>query len=197
MEALKVEKSNIRERVNSVREEIGNQPFSRYAPQISEHILRLPQLCKVQTVALYSSTEFEVDIQPLFARLQSQSIKTCFPRVSNKTNRTMNFHLVEQLEDLESGFANITEPKTSAPLISHQDIDCICVPGLAFDKTGARLGRGAGYYDKWLKKYSGLRIGITLHNFIFTNLPTNEHDERMDIIVTEQGAIFCREVANN
>ncbi len=67
----------------------------------------------------------------------------------------------------------------------------VLVPGLGFDFSGARLGRGKGYFDKYLSKYKTLRIGIAWSEQLITKIPVEQHDCSMDFIITEE---FCWDV---
>jgi 5-formyltetrahydrofolate cyclo-ligase len=68
--------------------------------------------------------------------------------------------------------------------------DLVLVPGLAFDATGARLGRGQGFYDRWLRANPLVRsLGICFKCQILENLPYEAHDARVDAIVTEDGIL--------
>ena len=70
------------------------------------------------------------------------------------------------------------------------DVDIFLVPGLAFDLSGNRLGRGAGYYDKLLVNYpKSLKIGITNNSRIIDTVPTEDHDVAMDSLFTPENYI--------
>ena len=71
--------------------------------------------------------------------------------------------------------------------------DVILVPGFGFTEQGKRLGRGKGFYDRYLEKYKGLIIGIAFELQIEKNLPTDHHDQNMNLIVTEKRVIDCKE----
>ncbi len=66
-------------------------------------------------------------------------------------------------------------------------IDLMLVPALAFDKSGARLGRGGGYYDRALAEHTGRSIGVIREAFVVEQLPTEPHDKKVDAIITEKG----------
>jgi 5-formyltetrahydrofolate cyclo-ligase len=65
------------------------------------------------------------------------------------------------------------------------------VPGLAFDPAGGRLGRGAGYYDRLLTKFEGVRVGVCFSELLVDEVPTEAHDIQMDFVVTPEGIISC------
>lgn len=75
---------------------------------------------------------------------------------------------------------------------SESDFDVVLVPGLAFTKEGKRLGRGKGYYDRFLEKDRGIKIGIAFEEQILTDLPVTKEDIMMDFIVTNQRYIKCK-----
>ncbi|MDX2080767.1 MAG: 5-formyltetrahydrofolate cyclo-ligase [Terrimicrobiaceae bacterium] len=96
--------------------------------------------------------------------------------------------LVRDPEALVSGRFGILEPPPNAAACFEFDI--ILVPGLAFDRSGGRLGRGAGYYDRFLAKTPGLRVGVC--SAVHPRIPMEEHDVRMDFVVTPDEVIDCR-----
>lgn len=67
----------------------------------------------------------------------------------------------------------------------------ILVPGLSMSSKGERLGRGKGFYDRYLENFRGLKIGICLEVQIDESLPVEPHDVLLDYIVTEQRIIKC------
>lgn len=69
-------------------------------------------------------------------------------------------------------------------------LDLIIIPGVAFDRKGNRLGRGKGYYDRFLSKTNATKIGICFDFQLFDNIPVNEKDIAMDMIVSENDLIW-------
>lgn len=65
----------------------------------------------------------------------------------------------------------------------------LLIPGLGFSKTGDRLGRGKGYFDRYLENYNGLKIGLCFKVQLTDVIPQDPHDIKMDWIVTEEGII--------
>lgn len=92
---------------------------------------------------------------------------------------------------LESGAFNVPEPKDKTPF-DKKEIDLVIVPGVAFDRKGNRTGYGKGYYDRFLKDMSALKIGVC-HSFqLLDEIESEEHDVKMDMIVTER-EVWTRE----
>ena len=72
---------------------------------------------------------------------------------------------------------------------SPNKIDLIIVPGIGFDKRGNRLGHGKGYYDKLLRKLKTIKIGLAFELQIVDQIPTDENDVPVDLIITEERII--------
>jgi 5-formyltetrahydrofolate cyclo-ligase len=106
-----------------------------------------------------------------------------FPRISEKG--TLLFFLGSVFE---AGAHGVSEPVdgTEAP-----PPDLVIVPGLAFDLNGARLGRGKGYYDRWLETNPSVRtLGICFKCQMLEKIPAEPHDVRVNAILTEDGFIW-------
>jgi len=101
--------------------------------------------------------------------------------------REMQFCLPQTPQDFEVGQYKIRQPVIGrSRALATLDLRAIIVPALAFDRRGFRLGRGQGYYDRFLQHYNGLKIGVALSAQISNDdLPRDEHDVAMDIVITE------------
>ena len=64
--------------------------------------------------------------------------------------------------------------------------EVLLIPGLAFTKEGKRLGRGKGYFDRYLKNFKGLKIGICFEKQLFQDIPTDQYDQKVDLVITEK-----------
>ena len=102
----------------------------------------------------------------------------------------MTARRIDDLRQLISGAYGIPEPKPDAPVVSASEIDLILVPGLAFDRTGRRLGRGKGCYDRFLADFHGKTMGIC--GQLMPVVPVEQHDITMDAVATDHGIIICR-----
>jgi 5-formyltetrahydrofolate cyclo-ligase len=102
------------------------------------------------------------------------------------------FHL-ENMDELAVGMYKILEPKTElrdlpAKRVDVKELDLIMVPGVAFDRRGARMGHGFGYYDKLLEhaRANAPLVALAFECQLFPEIPTQAHDVYMDKIVTER-----------
>ncbi len=85
-----------------------------------------------------------------------------------------------------------SRPKASNGL-TDKNMSAIILPGLAFDLQGHRLGQGGGWYDRALENFPAgvLRVGVCFDFQIIANVPSQVHDQRVEIIVTEKRVVFC------
>ncbi len=148
----------------------------------------LPHIPEGSTICGYFPLQNEVDITSLLNELLNRKDAVFLPRYHN---HQVTFHRVQDLKNLEKGNLNIPEPSKNTPVLNTQP-DIVLVPGRAFDKTGARLGRGGGGYDKWIasqrtSKGQAKFIGIGYECQIINEVPTEPHDEKIDIIATAHG----------
>lgn len=91
--------------------------------------------------------------------------------------------------DLAMGTYGLMEPDVRCEIVDPKEIDLILVPGVAFDRAGNRLGQGGGYYDRFLKETSALRVGICHEGALVDCVPHEVHDEMMAYIITPGGII--------
>lgn len=95
------------------------------------------------------------------------------------------------ISDLESdslkGRYGILEPKENTQRVPIQDIEVFVVPGIAFDGQGHRLGRGGGYFDRYLAglKSFQIKIGLAFEIQVCEGLTVDRHDIKVDILITE------------
>ena len=106
---------------------------------------------------------------------------------TDPSKKALAFRQVRSLaQDLQKGVYGIMEPKPACPKRILGRMDLIVVPGVAFDKTGNRLGRGGGYYDKALRRAKKVyKIGLCFREQLVKKVPMTEHDVRMDRVIID------------
>jgi 5-formyltetrahydrofolate cyclo-ligase len=100
---------------------------------------------------------------------------------------TMEAREITSICQLTSGKYGILEPMRFCPKLQQAEIDLALIPGVCFSRNGSRLGRGGGYYDRWLQTYCGVSIGICRNQFLQPHIPTEPHDQTVMYLLTEQG----------
>ena len=145
---------------------------------------------KRNSLMCYVDFQDEVRTTRYFARfLDAPSVSIIVPFCED--GEIVAFRLWS-LDDLEPGYRGISEPKAAlrrepGRIVDPKLIETVIVPGLAFDVNGNRLGRGAGFYDRFLPKLPPTTtvIGLAFECQVFESIPTEPHDRPVDILVTE------------
>lgn len=83
----------------------------------------------------------------------------------------------------------ILEPGEDCPLMDKGEIDLALVPAVCYDRRGYRLGFGGGYYDRWLADFAGFRVGFCRAAVLQERVPTEAHDSRVDLLLTEEESL--------
>lgn len=113
-------------------------------------------------------------------RTEGTSVSWVYPKIENAH---LDFY---STTEFTPGPFSVPAPVTSLPPVPLENIEGILIPGLAFDTRGVRLGHGKGYFDRTLKNYQGLKVGIAFQAQIADELPMDPWDTTMDYIITEQ-----------
>lgn len=133
------------------------------------------------TVLLYSALPDEVPTQQLMDTMLSKGNTVLLPRVTTDTD--MELRRYTGPESLERGAFGILEP-TGELFTDYDNIDLALIPGVAFDHEGHRMGRGRGYYDRFLPRLTrAVKVGICHAWRIFPVIPAEEHDIAMDYVI--------------
>jgi len=136
----------------------------------------------LRTIAAFSALPGEVCLMRWITR--HPEIHWAFPRVSGAD---LVFHPIQNPpSELLPGNFGIPEPSPTLPEISTREIDAFLCPGLAFDATGGRLGRGMGFYDRTLStaRPDALKIGVCFAAQLVPDTFSESHDVRMDHVIS-------------
>ncbi len=144
---------------------------------------------EARSIALYSAVRNEVGTTSLFKSARDMGKHIYYPSV---TSRGLEFRRVNDLVQLRPGKYSIPEPDSSCELVDTREIDLFIVPGVGFDRTGARIGYGKGYYDTALSGVARERIfGLCFSLQVLDHIPVDKWDVRMGTIITEGGVLEC------
>lgn len=149
-------------------------------------LLALPAFAAAPAIMLYAPDVLEIDVRPIAEAAWRQGKRVGMPRV-DWARRAMVAALIEDWErDLVPGPRGFPDPIPTAPVIPEGELALIVVPGVAFDPHGGRVGRGAGFYDRFLASphVRGARIGVAFDEQIVQGVPMESWDVRLDAVVT-------------
>jgi 5-formyltetrahydrofolate cyclo-ligase len=148
-------------------------------------ILQLPEWQKAGTVALFVPTGREPEIRPLFEAAWSEDKKVTVPRV-NPDGATMTLHAVAGWSALAPGLWGVEEPLPDTPHCAIEEVGFALIPGLGFDLSCHRLGRGKGHYDRLLGApgWRARNVGIFFDCQEIGVVPREAWDRGLDGVVT-------------
>ena len=157
---------------------------------LCRQLLSLPEFSAPRTVYAYASLSWEPDTWEILKALLSRGFRLALPRVEG---REMRFYFVPDLKELSQSSMKIWEPKADA--VPADDSEAlVLVPGMAFSREGARLGKGGGFYDRFLAAEPDHKTIALAYGFqLMEQIPTGVYDRPVDQIVTENERIFPRD----
>jgi 5-formyltetrahydrofolate cyclo-ligase len=184
------QKSELRKRCRVMRKSLGEEKRMQASAKICEQIAGWNIFQQSEVILTYMPIKGEVDLTPLLSRYPNK--KWILPRIIPAENNRMVFHLYDPDRLMLHPFGML-EPAPDSPVIQNQQIELVFAPGLAFDRHGWRLGYGGGYFDRFLKKFSGVSVGVVFHDLLLDEVPRGVYDVAMNWIVTERELCHCEE----
>ena len=184
-------KEEIREKYRKIRAQIPSETRKHADSQIAERLFNRPEYRDARIIYCYMSFKDEADTASIIDESLRLGKQVALLRVSGK--RKMEFFFISGQKDLVTGFMGIKEPagyclEASAP----SEDALVLLPGLAFDRSGARLGYGGGFYDTYLAKHAGCKKAALAYSAqIAPEIPTEPVDVKTDMIITEKELIIC------
>lgn len=177
-------KQNLRQEMRLRKKTYGSEQLIRMSTPIIEALLAHPRLISAHTILLYASLADEVDTHELINTLLRQGKTLLLPVVED--DHTMKICRYTHDTNIAHGVFGIMEPQAEA-FTDYEQINLALVPGMAFDRHGHRLGRGKGYYDRFLSQAKDCyKIGVCFPFQLVDEVPTDEHDVRMDEVITQK-----------
>lgn len=175
---MKELKQRLREEIKNIAKNFVDSGESKI---LCEKLKKTEEWKQARHVLLYAPIQGEVDVFPLF----DNSKQFYFPRVNGEDLEVCK---VNSLEDLERGSFKVLEPKKSCPIIAPEVLDIILVPGLAFDAQRGRIGKGKGFYDRFLlplqnNKKKSFLVSLAFPFQMQKNIPRDAWDIFMDKVI--------------
>ena len=196
MNQIEKEKALLRKKYLDLRHSIDPMARQTYTQSIYEHLFTLPPWSEASLVCGYISIRGEIDTTPILEEALRQGKSLALPcTTTNASEGQMVFRTLpkEGLSALETGRFGISEPSEDCPVVAMEQLHgCLMLlPGLAFDKSGYRLGYGGGYYDRYLEKASLAGVGLCTVALAYSalvtdTLPHASFDYPAHIIITEK-----------
>jgi len=171
--------------LNPARAPAGTERSQR---SLEEILAQLLAHLRPRVVFAYLSKAGEVGTRTVIEHLLAEGITLVVPSLVDRTRMVAT--RFPGWQALRPGALGILTPPSKEACT--ETVDLVLVPGLAFSTRGARLGYGAGYYDRWLAAHpAATRVGLAFEYQLSEQVPVAAHDEPLDYLVTERRLIAC------
>jgi 5-formyltetrahydrofolate cyclo-ligase len=188
-----LESSQLRKNILAERNRLTHDEITVKSMAIQHRLLGLEQLRDRRVIFVYVSFRSEVATLTLIDTLVEMGKTVVVPITRVREKRLDAIHITNRSTDLEPGYCDIPEPREhlrQTRAVVTEEIETILLPGSVFDERGGRFGYGGGYYDRFLAKVpAAARIGLAFDLQIVEKAPLQDHDELLDLVVTESRII--------
>ena len=186
LSSINDQKSQLRQHCKVIRKELGEEIRLRASRAICAHLAAWDIFQAAETILTYMPMRSEVDLRPLLTDFPQK--RWLLPRIIPEEDHRMVFHPYDSQHLIQHPFG-MAEPAPDLSQVLPAEIQLVLVPGLAFDRSGWRLGYGGGFFDRFLENFSGLSVGVVFRALLLETLPHGEHDIPVQWLVTEDGLI--------
>ena len=185
---MREQKESVRKILRQRKEAMIPKDRLKKSHRICRHLMEI--IHEKEMVMVFTSKEKEVNTKPLIMALFKSGNPVVVPIIV-KEDCSLRLSYLRDFSALVPSTFGVPEPIGSEIPAAAGEIDTIILPMLGFDRTGGRIGYGAGYYDRFLSRNPDLRkIGIAFACQEVGSLPVDENDIRMDFIITEDGIVY-------
>ncbi|MCQ2229901.1 MAG: 5-formyltetrahydrofolate cyclo-ligase [Bacteroidales bacterium] len=181
MDTLEAKKS-LRKEIKSLKARLTESQKQEAEEIVLGGLLRDKRFMSCQNIIAYSSLPDELPTSKIISELMRYGHNIYLPVIIGEN---IEFHLYEGVENMKEEVQfGIKEPLQSCRVLPENEAVSIIVPGIAFTTTGKRLGRGGGYYDRYLtKQKNSYKVGVAFKCQCVTDIPTDEFDISMDKVL--------------
>lgn len=180
-------KKELRQRLRTVLAEISREEHGTRSLRACHRLFQQKEYVKAEVVQVFLSLPTEIDTAPIVLRAWQDRKRVLAPKVSWEQRRMLPVEIRSLTEDLTVSALGVREPAAGVP-IPISLIDLVIVPGLGFDGFGNRLGRGRGFYDRFLAhpEFKGVACGLAYEEQFTTAIPVGPLDRQVDMLVTDE-----------
>ena len=184
-----MDKKGLRKAMLQKRNRLEKNYLDRANEKITKDFLASSDYCDCSNIFIYISYSSEVDTQRIIDRALADGKKVLVPRTFPERKEMIALQISNFNTQLCQTCTGILEPNfVDKNAFPPEQIDLIIVPGVAFDPRGYRIGYGGGYYDKYLSLATkAKKIGFAYEESMIEEIPAEEHDQKVDAILTEGG----------
>ena len=184
--AARQEKQALRKKIRAEMQLIPDDYFHQAGQVLCRQVVESGIYRQAKTIFCFVSHGKEPNTYPLLEQALADGKTLCVPLC--KAEGEMDAKAIHSLNELQPGAYGIPEPGENAEPLLPSQIDLALIPCLAASKDAKRLGKGGGYYDRFLAAYTGKTVLLCPKKLIFDTIPTEPHDILLPKIITEKEA---------
>ncbi|PCC72301.1 5-formyltetrahydrofolate cyclo-ligase [Nannocystis exedens] len=189
-------KADIRAQHAARRRERGPEDAASRSAELCAHVLAEPRWRAATSVAAFVGVKGEPDTRPLLIAALAAGKQLWLPRMGGPRRQNLEFVAVADLVTLAPAPFGLLEPQGGTGVaLAETDVDLVLMPGLAFTRTGVRLGYGKGHYDGAMAPLRDhprpVRMGLCFSDELVEALPEEPHDVGVHALATDLGLIDC------
>ena len=179
-------KEALRSRVLAARSAVSEADREALAAVLAARVLALPEVSSAAVVAAYVGTGTELPTLPLLDALRARGVSVLLPVLLEDGALAWGRYDGR----LVAGRLGLREP--ASPGASLASADVVVVPGVAYDASGRRLGRGGGSYDRALASLTVPVVAMAPDSEVVEEVPVEPHDRPVDVVVTPTRVLRAR-----
>ena len=192
--SMKMDKFAVRQNMRRRRNAMSLDDVLNLSRAVEDRLFACKDFSVCQNIMFVLSFGNEVRTDEMITRSLKDRKQVYVPRMMIRERRLEVCEITDMDQEFELGSYDIREPsRSNSKVVSPSKIDAVIAPGLAFDRSGARIGFGGGYFD-WLFKHlpdEALRLGVAYEFQVVDSIPQDSWDERVQMIFTESDTINC------
>ena len=169
---------------------LSEQSHKIFSASICKKLMALPAYPSANKIGAYLNFKNEVDLTPFFQSVWQENKTLYLPVVTDYEQHTMAFALFNEGDQLVKNRYGINEPENKNELIGAHELDFVVVPMVGFQEDGARLGTGAGFYDRAFEENQHAFLCGVAFECQKTTFEVHLWDVAMDCVVTEEKTYF-------
>lgn len=179
-------KKELRQRLRKILADLPAESLAAKSQRAGRNLFEQAEYCKANVVMVFLSLPTEIDTSPIVLRAWQDRKRVLAPKVSWNQRRMLPVEIRSLTDELVVSGMGIREPVAGIPFPVAM-IDLVIVPGLGFDEFGNRLGRGRGFYDRFLAHpdFRGVACALAFEEQMTPSVPVGPLDRHVNMLVTD------------
>lgn len=186
------DKKSLRQQLKEKLSQLSKPLYEDYSYKIAKQLYNDEDWKNANVIGITISKYPEVDTYQIIRKAWELGKKIVVPKC-DPADKTMAFRMLSEFSQLECVFYGLYEPiEELTRKMEPGEIDLLIVPGLAYTEEGFRIGFGGGYYDRYLKDFSGQTVSLAFHTQMIPSFTVEKHDMPISKIITNERVIRAK-----